>query len=486
VDPGPKPLQHQIPVDQGVSWVAVGDGAVWATNEIAGLVYRIDSRTNEAIVVNQTSAPAAVAVGAGAAWVIAAGRSSSGTALPTSVCSPVFSRGVSRPRFLIVSDLPLQGSEIADAHQMVEAIRLVLKRRGYRAGAYTIGYQSCDDSTSQAGGYTDVRCYLNAKAYARNPDVIGIVGAYNSGCSLQEIPIANRAPGGPLAMISPSNTVTNLTRVVRGVNDPAEIEHLYPTGERNFVRTPANDYLSAVALARFAKEKGVKRLFLTWDRNIPYWAAFAADVRAAARHFGLDIAGTAPFNPDARNYEQLARRIASTRADGVMLAANLPPGTRALLRDLRASLGPHATLIGSDGFSGDVFAVAGRAALGMYNSYASAANDELPAAGKQFLKDLKARTGKPSEFYTASAAQSAEILLDAIARSDGTRSSVTKELFNTKVESDILGNIRFDRNGDPIEAPVTIYRIVGPGSVGGYVDGRVVDRVVIARAAERR
>ena len=107
-------------------------------------------------------------------------------------------------------------------------------------------------------------------------------------------------------------------------------------------------------------------------------------------------------------------------------------------------------------------------------------NDQLPAAGKQFLKDLKARTGKPSEFYTASAAQAAAILLDAIAHSDGTRASVTKQLFKTNVKNGILGNIRFDKNGDPIEAPITIYRIVGPGC---NQEGRVVDRVITARTA---
>jgi ABC-type branched-subunit amino acid transport system substrate-binding protein len=53
------------------------------------------------------------------------------------------------------------------------------------------------------------------------------------------------------------------------------------------------------------------------------------------------------------------------------------------------------------------------------------------------------------------AAQAAEILLDAIARSDGTRSSVTRELFRTDVEDGILGDIRFDENGDLVEAPVT-------------------------------
>jgi hypothetical protein len=42
-------------------------------------------------------------------------------------------------------------------------------------------------------------------------------------------------------------------------------------------------------------------------------------------------------------------------------------------------------------------------------------------------------------------AQAAEIFLDAIARSDGTRASVTRELFETRVEDGLLGNISFDR-----------------------------------------
>ena len=50
------------------------------------------------------------------------------------------------------------------------------------------------------------------------------------------------------------------------------------------------------------------------------------------------------------------------------------------------------------------------------------------------------------------------MLLDAIARSDGTRGSVVKELFATKVENGILGSFSFDRFGDIVPAPVGVYR----------------------------
>ena len=164
-----------------------------------------------------------------------------------------------------------------------------------------------------------------------------------------------------------------------------------------------------------------------------------------------------------------------------MLAAYPSKTTPALLRDLRAGLGPSCNADRAARTSGpSFFRVAGPAALGMYIAFPDADLSLLPPVGKRFLKELKARTGKPGQLYTAFAAQSAEILLDAIARSDGTRASVTKELFKTRVENGILGDIRFDKNGDPVEALVTIRRIVRPSRAP---HGSVADRVVIGRAA---
>ncbi len=50
--------------------------------------------------------------------------------------------------------------------------------------------------------------------------------------------------------------------------------------------------------------------------------------------------------------------------------------------------------------------------------------------------------------YAVYQAQAAQIMLDAIARSDGTRPSVVKELFKTNVKNGIMGTFRFDKNGD--------------------------------------
>jgi DNA-binding SARP family transcriptional activator/ABC-type branched-subunit amino acid transport system substrate-binding protein len=484
IDPDPEPILRTIPLEVGVGGVAFGEGAVWATNEIAGEVYRIDPDTNEARVVSRMAAPRGVAVGEGAVWVTAARPPSAEEALPASSCSKLVYGGAGSPRFVVASDLPLQGPGRAGTLPMTEAIRFVLEQRDFEAGPYTVGYQSCDDSTAQAGGYDLYKCFSNAKAYARNLAVLGVIGPRNSGCAGVQIPITNQAPGGGLAMISPSATATGLTRPLR----PGEPEDRYPSGERNFVRIAAADHLQVVADAQLVKELGARRLFVLADPD----DSFGIDMKTAARNLGLEIVGSSGWSSEARNFDRLAGRIARTTADAVFIGGFLYPNGGALVRDLRARLGPDVAFVAADRFGPvpDLLEAAGPAARGMYLSLSGVPNGELPPPGRRFLEEFEAtRAGEPSPSNSAAyAAQAAEILLDAIARSDGTRTSVTRELRGTTVVDGILGDIRFDEYGDLVAGPVTIFRIVGKGHPGllpgfGDFEDAVVDRVITARAA---
>jgi DNA-binding SARP family transcriptional activator/ABC-type branched-subunit amino acid transport system substrate-binding protein/DNA-binding beta-propeller fold protein YncE len=483
IDPDPdRPIQHTISLKVGVGGVAFGEGAVWATNELTDEVYRIDPDTNEAQVVSRMPAPRGVAVGEGAVWVTSAGPPSAEEALPASSCDKLFYGGAGSARFVVASDLPLQGPDRAGTLPMTEAIRFVLEQRDFRAGQYTVGYQSCDDSTAQAGGYDLYKCFSNAKAYARDLAVLGVVGPLNSPCAGVQIPITNQAPGGGLAMISPSNTWADLTRP-----DPGEHENgFYPSGERNFVRIAAADHLQAVADATLVKELDLQSVFVLSDDS-----DFGPDVETAARNLGLEIVGSSGWNSEARDFDRLAGRVARTRADAVFIGGGFYPNGGALVRDLGARLGPDVALVASDRFSPvpDLLEAAGPAARGMYLSLSGMPNRELPPPGKRFLEEFEAtRAGEPSPSNSAAyAAQATEILLDAIARSDGTRESVTRELLETTIEDGILGDIDFDENGDPVEAPVTIFRVVGKGRADllpGFesFESAVVDRVITARA----
>jgi ABC-type branched-subunit amino acid transport system substrate-binding protein len=84
------------------------------------------------------------------------------------------------------------------------------------------------------------------------------------------------------------------------------------------------------------------------------------------------------------------------------------------------------------------------------------------------------------ELFAVYAAQATEVMLDAIARSDGTRASVIDAMFRTRLQDSLIGDIAFDRRGDAVAAPVTVLRVVGGGSSANSiasVEGATVERV---------
>ena len=103
----------------------------------------------------------------------------------------------------------------------------------------------------------------------------------------------------------------------------------------------------------------------------------------------------------------------------------------------------------------------------------------LGPEGRRFAREL----GDASTTYgTVESGQATEVVLDAIARSDGTRASVLRRLREARVKNGILGTFGFDANGDITSASVPILRITGSTPPGAGLpkqfQGSVVDRVV--------
>ena len=115
-------------------------------------------------------------------------------ALPSSSCGPVIYKGSGSPDFIIPSDLPLQGAIRHQTVQISRAMIWALANAGWKAGPYKIGYQSCDDSTAQTGGWDTAKCATNAHLYANDRSVIGVLGTFNSGCAKIEVRGAQPRP----------------------------------------------------------------------------------------------------------------------------------------------------------------------------------------------------------------------------------------------------------------------------------------------------
>jgi ABC-type branched-subunit amino acid transport system substrate-binding protein/DNA-binding beta-propeller fold protein YncE/predicted Ser/Thr protein kinase len=485
IEPGPSPGLRTIDVGVGATYVAFGDGAAWTGNYLDGVVSRIDPRTNSVTARVRVGAAQALGVGAGSAWVSVAGAPRDGT-LPASSCTEVASGG-KKPDVLIASDLALQGPEGAASRALADSIRFVLQDNGYRAGEYVVGYQSCDASTAQTGRSEDRKCAANANAYAHAERLLAVIGPFNSDCAQVEIPILNRAPGGPLALISPSNTHPNLTRGGRlslpppfGSKDEPEV--YYPTGTRNFLRLPARDDLQGVALAVLARRLRLKGVYLL--HNVFGGKVSVTDpFRSVASRLGIVIEGSEAFDERAGSYDALADKVARSGAEGVVIGGEVFFGIDRLLKGLRARLSPRTIIMAGDGFVPipDLLRLAGRAARGVYvaTSHLPPRAVALTPAGERVTRDLGATA---HEEFALHAAQATEVVLQAIAGSDGTRASVLRELRAIQVKDGILGDFRFDRYGDFTPAKITIFRVTGSTppdlSLPSFLEGTVVDRVV--------
>ena len=417
-------------------------------------------RISLAALIGVTATLALLAAGCGGG-----GGSSSGgnvTALPSSSCSDIYYQGSGKPDYLIASDLPLQGSGRTQTVQMTDAVKFILKQHGFKAGKYKIGYQSCDDATAQAGKCASEKCSANASAYAQNKSVVGVIGTFNSGCAEIIIPVLNRAPGGPVAMISPANTYVGLTHSGPGTA-AGEPEKYYPTGKRNYIRIVAADDFQGAADAMNAQQLGLKKIYILNDKEA-YGLGVASDFKNSLTSLGITPVGFSAWNGKASSYTGLATRIKAAGADAVFVGGLVCENGGKLVKDLRSVLGTNVTLLAPDGFTpiSAVVQGAGQSAEGMYVSVAGQPNEKLGPTGQKFVKDFGATQASGTvNPYASYAAQAAQVLLSAIEKSDGTRASVANNLLHTKVTNGILGTFTINSSGDTSSNPVTMYKIKG-------------------------
>ena len=383
----------------------------------------------------------------------ASGGSNAGVeALPSSSCTAIEYKGDGDADVLLASDFPLQGSSRTQTIQIVEAIRYLLEKSNYKAGDHNVAYQSCDDATAQAGKWDSGKCSTNAQAYAANEKVVGVIGTFNSGCAAIEIPVLNQAPGGGVAMISPANTYVCLTEGGPGC-DGTEPDKYYPSGSRNYARVVANDAYQGAAVAEFAKEQGVTSVYILNDKEA-YGLGVATNFKNAAEAVGIKVAGFEAWDPKASSYEATFNKIKGTGADAVFLGGLIDENGAQVIKDKVAVLGPNdgaVKLFVPDGFTTQqTIDEAPEAAPGMFLSVAGVPIDKFEGKGAEFAKAFKPRLGgKAIDPYAIYGAQAAELMLNAIGESDGTRADVIAKMFQQKINDGYLGTFSINENGDP-------------------------------------
>src|SRR5207253_5154636 len=96
-------------------------------------------------------------------------------------------------------------------------------------------------------------------------------------------------------------------------------------------------------------------------------------------------------------------------------------------------LGPDTQFLATADFDPPAALLASAPAEGMTLSQPGPLGEHLTTAGKRYAASFSKKFGTEPTLFAFSSAQAIDVLLDAIARSDGTRASVKRTLSDTRV-----------------------------------------------------
>src|SRR5262245_48862765 len=313
---------------------------------------------------------------------------------------------------------------------------------------WTIKYKEVNDSSDGPTGAKNVTQLLDDKS------VVGIVGPYNSGVSLAVLPVLN----GKLALVSPGNTLTDLTR---GTN-PAQPKRV----DDNYFRVVGADDEQAQFLAQQAKKLGFSKAAVVSETKAV--SQGLADQFVTAFKAGGGTVVVQHTVPDGNtNFTDFINAAKPLNPDLIFFGGEYK--VAATLRSQATAAGLTAPQMGGDGMlDAEYISGAGPSAAGSYASTVGQPLNKIPGATK-FLADYQAAGFKdaPTDFgphaYDATNAIIAAlkpVLKGKSSLPKGTRAKVIAGLQDTKMTG-VTGPIAFDQYGDVVDPTFTLYTVSG-------------------------
>ncbi|MBI3839137.1 MAG: branched-chain amino acid ABC transporter substrate-binding protein [Planctomycetia bacterium] len=346
----------------------------------------------------------------------------------------------------IVSSLPRTGSAKAQTDTIVNGIKIALAESQSKAGGFEIVYADWDDATAGAGQWTAEAETANAARAVRDPDVMIYIGTYNSGAAKISMPILNKAH---LLMISPANTWPGLTKPDKG--DPGEPAIYRPTGQVNYVRMVPTDDLQGPLGAAWAKELGVKRVYVLDDNEV-YGKGIATLFIEACQDLGIDVLGHESIDSKAQEFKPLMATIKGEKPDLVYFGGTTQSKGGQIAKDMVAA-GLDCKLMVPDACYEEAFiesAGAENVNDRCYVTFGGLPPEELRGPGRAFVEKYEQRFGGKPEGYAIYGYEAAKVALAAISRAGAKdRAAILKACLAIKnFDKGALGTWSFDANGD--------------------------------------
>ena len=429
----------------------------------------MDRKKLGALALGAMIAAAACTPGNGASSAPSA--STGGEASPAGTETPATSAtaGTSKGGLLwIGASFPLSGGAAADGQPTVKGAQLAVDEINAAGGVggYTIQLEALDHAVN--GKYNELQGAADMKNFVSQPDVIGMVGPYNSAVAKVQIPIGNSAG---LLQCSPANTNMSLTLPEFGAADYRKAN----PDKNNYVRVAANDTIQGPAMADYDYNTLGLRNVLVVDDVTTFGKGVADTFQKAFESYGGTV-NRVGADKDTKDFNDIITAAKAKNPDGVYYGGIVTSGGGLLLKQLRQQgltipfTGPDGINNGSGKDKGSLFQVAGPEAS--KNTFSTvAAIGDFPAKADFDARFTKRFSGDADYnapgSYSGPAYACTTIILDALkgvlAANPGADLATIREGIRAWVTDPshsfdtVLGKTTFDANGDTSQPYISFY-----------------------------
>jgi len=371
----------------------------------------------------------------------------------------------------IAVDLPVGGAEGANGIPTRQGIQLAIDQANAAGGvtldgkSYQIQMYYLDDVPPGEQAHNPAQGSKNADSFIADPDVMAMVGPFNSNVARSMMAKLNTAG---LASISPSNTAIDLTNPA----DP-KIKDLRPTDKITYFRVCTTDAIQGPVAADYAYDKlGKKAVYILDDTEV-YGKGIADQFEKEFTAKGGTKLGRDGVPKGTTDFSSIMSKVAATKPDVLFYGGTQSNGIP-LARKAMASAGMKIPLVGGDGIVESGYTkAAGADAEGDYGTVA-AVNANLLTEAKSFIDAYTAKNksdqwqGVP-QAYSANGYEAANIIIAAMkAAGKKDREAVRAAIAATKDFKGVLGTSSFDAQGDTTNRWISIYQV--KGGAWTYID----------------
>ncbi len=280
-----------------------------------------------------------------------------------------------------------------------------------------------------------------AKKFVADQRVLGVVGHFNSSCTMPASAIYHEAH---IVQISPASTNPEISK----------------QGFDTFFRVAATDDVQGPKGASYvAKSLGFKKVYVIDDKTT-YGKGIADEFEKAARTLGLDVLGHEGITQGDKDFTPLLTKIKPMNPDLIYFGGIYPEGAL-LLRQAR-SLDVKATLMGGDGLASLVFVELASAELaeGAYATMVGGDMKKMPSAS-QFIQDYESHYGEVGQ-WSAYGYDAANIIIQAIQKAaTKNRLKVLEAIREIPSFQGVTGEVVFDEKGDNKNQFIGIFKFEG-------------------------